>query len=140
MPIIFTRCLRYLWAAPNTLLGVLFATAFILTGGRMQKVHGVLEISGGWITSRIAACSGYAAITLGHVVIGGCEAELAQLREHEHTHVRQAECWGPFFIPAYLLAGCWQWLHGRHAYHDNPFEKAAVAAHARQMQQLREGG
>jgi len=140
MSVIFTRCLRYLWAAPNTLLGVLFATAFILTGARMQKVHGVLEISGGWIASRIAACSGYAAITLGHVVIGGCESELAQLREHEHTHVRQAECWGPFFIPAYLLAGCWQWLHGRHAYRDNPFEKAAVAAHARKMQPLREGG
>jgi hypothetical protein len=47
---------------------------------------------------------------------------------------------GPFFIPAYVLAGAWQWLLGRHAYHDNPFEKAAVAAHARQMQPRREGG
>jgi hypothetical protein len=136
MPKFIVDCLRYLWAAPNTVLGLLFAGLLMLTGARMRQVAGVLEISGGWLASRLARYSGFAAITFGHVVLGYSAHALQQLRVHEHTHVRQAECWGLFFIPAYLLAGLWQLLRGRHVYHDHPFEKAAVAAECRHFKRL----
>ncbi len=86
-------------------------------------VDGVLEIAA---RSRAAKRRWpFAAITLGHVIVGTHPAELQRLRAHEQVHVHQCERWGLFFLPAYLLAGAWQWLHGRHAYRDNPFEVEA---------------
>ena len=67
----------------------------------------------------------FAAITLGHVIVGTHAGELDRLRAHEQVHVRQCERWGPLFLPAYALAGVWQWLRGRDAYWDNPFEVEA---------------
>ena len=46
-------------------------------------------------------------------------------RAHERVHVRQCEAWGPFFIPAYLIAGAWAWLRGEGAYEGNYFERQA---------------
>lgn len=122
------RILRYGWAFPTTLLGLLFANLLWLTGARAQRVEGVLEVSGGWLAQRLTQRSGFAALTLGHVVLG-CSADcLQRLRVHEHVHVRQAERWGFLFVPAYLLAGLWQLVCGRHAYYDNPFERQAFDA------------
>ena len=45
--------------------------------------------------------------------------------------MRQAERWGPFFLPAYLVAGAVQLLQGRDPYRDNPFEVEARAAEPR---------
>jgi hypothetical protein len=56
------------------------------------------------------------------------ESALERLRRHEHAHVRQAERWGPLFVPAYLLESAWQALCGRNAYLDNRFEVQARAA------------
>ena len=67
-------------------------------------------------------------MTLGHVVIGHDARALDITRAHERVHVRQYELWGPFFLPAYLVAGAVQLLKGRDPYRDNPFEVEARAA------------
>ena len=64
-------------------------------------------------------------MTLGHVVLGRDQASLDRSRAHERVHVRQAERWGPLFLPAYLAASVWSLLRGRHYYQDNCFEREA---------------
>jgi len=121
---------RYLWAAPTTLLGVPFALTALLTGGRLERVDGVLEVQGGalgWLLRRcrIIGSGGITALTLGHIVVGRDERCLESCRAHEHVHVRQCERWGLFFIPVYLTASLIAALRGRHFYHDNFFERDA---------------
>lgn len=120
----------YLWAATTTLVGVPFAITAFLTGGRLKLVSGVLEAHGGaigWLLRhcRIFSARGIMAITVGHIVLGRDQWCLDCSRAHEHVHVRQCERWGPFFIPAYLLASLIAVLCGRHIYQDNPFERDA---------------
>ena len=123
--------LRYLWAFPTTLLVLLFVPVAWLTGGRVQVVRGVMEVYGGlvaWLLRRaVPLADGALAMTLGHVVLGQHADGLARCRNHEHVHVRQAERWGPLFVPAYLIAGALAWLRGGHPYFDNPFEREAFA-------------
>jgi hypothetical protein len=123
------RLLIFLWALPTTLVGVIAAIAWVSFGAKMRFAHGVLEVHGGmiglWFMRR-----GFAAMTLGHVILGFSASRLDELRQHEHVHVRQAERWGILFIPAYLFAGLWQKIKGRHMYYDNPFEREAFAADA----------
>ena len=86
----------------------------------------VLELWGGfsyWLLARTPVRA--QAMTLGHVIIGRDLAALNACRDHELVHVRQTELWGPFFLPAYLLASLWAHLKGRHYYRDNPFEVEA---------------
>ena len=64
-------------------------------------------------------------MTLGHVVLGADQPSLDRTRDHERVHVRQAERWGPAFIPAYLLASIIAWMRGLDPYLDNPFEREA---------------
>jgi hypothetical protein len=66
----------------------------------------------------------YRAITFGHVILCVDQAD-EQLLAHELVHVRQYERWGPFFIPAYVVASVGAKARGRRAYADNPFEIAA---------------
>lgn len=119
---------RYLWALPNTVVGLLFLPAAFKTGG-MQVVEGVLEVHGPLIAAMLEYAvpipGGAAAITFGHVVLGRDRTALEQTRTHERVHVRQCERWGPAFIPAYLLAGAWAWFQGRGAYDGNCFENEA---------------
>ena len=65
------------------------------------------------------------AMTLGHVVVGRSAVALAVTRAHERVHVRQAERWGPFFVPAYLAASAIAWVRGGDLYADNVFEREA---------------
>jgi hypothetical protein len=109
---------RYLWAAPCTLVGGVAAGLTLLCGARARWVGGVLEVSGGVFAHRLP----FEAITLGHVVLARTPRAMARLRRHERVHVQQCERWGPVFFPVYLAAGAWQWLRGRRAYWDNPFE------------------
>ena len=64
-------------------------------------------------------------MTLGHVVLGRDRFLLEATRPHERVHVRQAERWGPLFIPAYLAASLIQLMRGKRPYEDNPFEVEA---------------
>jgi hypothetical protein len=121
--------LRYLWASPNTLVGLLFAPAALLPGSGMQVVSGVLEVHGPLIAAILRHCiplrGGASAITFGHVVLGCDRLTLDATRQHERVHVRQCERWGPAFIPAYLAAGLWALLQGTGAYRGNYFERQA---------------
>ncbi|MCC9642413.1 hypothetical protein LOC71_09020 [Rhodopirellula sp. JC740] len=116
---------RYFWTAPNTLIGL---TVGLLLGGRIQWVSGVAEIHGRWIARALRSMPvPAAAMTLGHVVLGCSLSDLDRTRRHERVHVRQYERWGPFFLPAYLLASLFLKLAGRDAYRGNPFEVEAYA-------------
>ncbi len=119
----------YLWALPTTLLGVIFIPLAIVSGGRMRLVRGVLEIHGGFVEFFLRKCiplqGGASAMTLGHIVLGRDQHELNWTRGHERVHVRQAEIWGPLFVPAYLTASLVTWMRGQNAYMDNPFEREA---------------
>ena len=64
-------------------------------------------------------------MTLGHVVLGRNRDALSRTRAHERVHVEQCERWGPFFLPAYLIASAWVWIRGGNFYLDNPFEREA---------------
>lgn len=94
--------------------------------GANVKVTGrAVEFSEGgikWLIHRFPNGHLTLAMTLGHVVIGQTEAALDISRVHETVHVRQYERWGPFFIPAYVIASIYVWARGRRLYRDNPFE------------------
>ena len=121
----------YVWAFPGSCVGLLLVVVAWSTGGGVQIVDGVVEAYGGrlteilrkpfWISGPIAA------ITFGHVVLGCDPITLQRTRRHERVHVRQYELWGPFFIPAYVLASLWIGCRGGNAYLDNPFEVEAYA-------------
>ena len=113
---------RYLWPAPWSLLGLLLGSAMLAGSGRVRRVQGALEFSGGALARLPGATT---AITFGHVILGRSAVGLDTLRAHEQVHVRQYERWGPFFVPAYLAESVWQWLRGRQAYRDNRFERQA---------------
>lgn len=120
--------MRYAWAAPNSLLGLLAALPVLALGGRWRRVDGVLEVHGhGGPASALLRRGPFDAITLGHVVLAVDARALWRWRQHERVHVRQCERWGPLFLPAYLAAGLWAWLRGGRSYRDNAFERAAFA-------------
>ena len=122
-----TRQLRhlaaYLWAAPCSLPGLLLAALLLPCGGCARWQQGALEVAlPPWRWLRRLP---FAAITLGHVILGQDLATLAALRPHEQVHVRQFQRWGVLMLLAYPAASLWQWLRGRRPYWDNPFEVAA---------------
>jgi hypothetical protein len=123
------RILAYAWASPTTLIGLGAVGLTLLTRGTVRLHTGVLEAHGGfaaWALRKLVPLPGGAtAMTLGHVVIALDEASHDLTRAHERVHVRQCERWGPFFIPAYLLASIWCWWRGRNPYRENPFEVEA---------------
>ena len=127
--------LTYAWALPNTLLGALLIPAALARGGGLQMVAGVLELHGpaiDWILRRLVPIrGGAAAMTFGHIVAGRNPETLEMTRAHERVHVQQCEAWGPFFIPAYLVAAAWSWLRGEGAYEGNYFERQAWALEAK---------
>ncbi len=112
------KAARLVWAAPNSLLGLVLAPFF----RRRRVTSGALLCEGaswprhlGWP---------YRAMALGHVVLCVDEIDASTLR-HELAHVRQHERWGPLFLPLYALASLWALLRGRHHYRDNAFEVSA---------------
>jgi len=120
---------RYVWASPNTLIGLLFVPTAMLPRGRMQVIDGVLEAHSPAISAILRRCvlipGGASAITFGHVVLARDSWSLDTTRAHERVHVCQCEIWGPFFIPAYLIAGLWAVMNGTGCYAGNYFERQA---------------
>ena len=125
------RTFLRLWTSPNTALGLCFVPAALLSGGRVRRVEGVLEVHGpavAWLLRWGSVLpGGVAAVTFGHVVVGRDAQTLDRTRRHERVHVRQYERWGPFFLPAYLLASVAALARGGDAYRDNRFEREAYA-------------
>lgn len=97
----------------------------LLAGGAAGTREGVLEIALWRRRAPPPRFVPFEAITFGHVVLGRSRAALMHLRAHEHAHVAQYERWGAVFLLAYPLASLTQWLRGRRAYLDNPFEVQA---------------
>ena len=123
-----TKLAAYVWASPNSVLGLAVALLMLIFGGRGRVIRGALEVSGGLVGSFFAAPAigrGFRAVTLGHVILATHDAALAVCRAHEQAHVRQYELWGPVFLPAYFASSLWQLLRGRRAYRDNYFERQA---------------
>ena len=125
------RVIIYLWTLPTTLVGLLFVPLTVVSGGGVRFVQGVLEVHGGFAAFFLRKFTplrgGASAMTLGHVVLGRTPWLLDVTRRHERVHVRQAERWGPLFIPAYLLASALVAAKGGRPYEDNPFEREAYA-------------
>jgi hypothetical protein len=120
----------YVWAGPNSLVGLAGA---LTTGARPVRWRGVLlfeDASGG--LARFLRRRGFAAITLGHVIVANRPLS-DQLLAHELEHVAQHERWGPLYYPAYLLGS----IRG---YRRNPFERAASRAAAAIQDLLDERG
>lgn len=123
-----TRLFAYVWAAPNSLVGLLLGLVALALGAKARVNSGTLEIIGGLLgcaVIRLPRPYQFAAITLGHVILAVSHEMLLSLRDHEHVHVRQYERWGILFLPAYLLSSLWQTLRGRRAYTANYFERQA---------------
>jgi hypothetical protein len=124
------RFLRYLWAGPTTIIGIVLAFT-ALRRGRVAIVDGVIEAHGPLLDRALASLTplacGADAMTLGHVVIARNARALELARAHERVHVRQYELWGPLFLPAYFFAGACALAMGRHPYFDNRFEREAMS-------------
>lgn len=122
--------LRYLWAAPVSLIGGALAGAAVATGGHARVVDGVLEANGG-VLAQLLPHLGIgmtpAAMAFGHVVVAVDADTLEQTRAHERVHVAQAERWGFLFPAAYLAASAIVAWRGGDPYRDNPFEQEARA-------------
>ena len=133
------RLLAYLWASPNTLIGLLLWPLSLYRGGT-QVVAGVVEVHGPLIAGLLNRCTpiagGASAMTLGHVIIGQDAECLREARQHEHVHVRQYERWGPLFLPAYVMASLIAWLRGRDPYYGNAFEREAYRRDRHQAQHV----
>ena len=129
--------IRYLWAAPTTLIGLVLASTS-LRRGHVTVVDGVIEAHSPFLHRALSTLTplarGADAMTLGHVVIGRDARALELTRVHERAHVRQYEVWGPLFIPAYLLAGLYALIQGGHPYFDNRFEREARQAEVQDCQ------
>lgn len=121
------KMIKYLWAFPVTLLGLIAVGLTAVTGGCVQQVSGVIEACGGfsaWILERVLGRR-VCAMTIGHVILGIDKPFLSRAREHEHVHIEQYEKWGPLFVPLYLGSSLLAWLQGKHYYRDNVFEREA---------------
>lgn len=136
--------LQYLWAGPNTGLGLFLALLCKCSGGHVHLHTGVVEAAGGILPRLLrlapAGGGGASAMTLGHVVIAINTDTLDRTRVHERVHVRQYERWGPLFIPAYFLASAIAAHRGHNAYFDNPFEVEAYRVSDGRMVRPTENG
>jgi hypothetical protein len=113
-----TAPLRYAWALPGSLVGLLLALFF----DRRSAREGVLLAEGAAWPRRLGWR--YRAVTFGHVVL--CvDAMDERTWRHELVHVAQFERWGVFFFVSYPLASLWAKIRGGHHYRDNRFEVAA---------------
>lgn len=129
---------RVLWVAPVSVFA-LPLLPLALWRARWKIVDGVLEITspalswflqGPWFRA-LSGGAGFAAATIGHVIVARDHACMTRCRTHEHVHVRQCERWGALFPLAYVGAGLYAALRARRwsaYYWNNHFEREARAA------------
>ena len=122
------RIVRYAWASPATLVGIVPALLALISGARPRVIEGAIEVAGGRmhdLIGRLPRACRFGAITFGHVIICVDASTAVAVRAHEHVHVRQYERWGVLFFPLYVGSSVVQWLRGRDPYRDNRFEREA---------------
>lgn len=120
--------LKILWASPWSLWGMSIGILGLLTGGGLRRSGRILEFWGGFLPiflKYFPFIAGSPVATFGHVILGRCPRHLDACRPHQLIHVKQYECWGPLFVPTYIM--CWfvLWCVGKRPYYDNPFEREA---------------
>jgi hypothetical protein len=131
---------RVLWVLPVSVFA-LPLLPLALWRGRWRVNSGVLEIvspalswflRGPWFRA-LSGGGGFAAATIGHVIVARDTACMDRCRVHEHVHVRQCERWGALFPLAYIAAGlhaAWRARSWSAYYWENRFEREARAAEA----------
>jgi len=118
------------WAAPCSLVGLAIAAPLVCAGGSVRRVGHTLEIALAATESAVPPTLQrlrFAAITLGHVIVGRSHEVLERLRPHERVHVAQYERLGALFFLAYAGASLVAWCRGDCPYRDNAFERQAFA-------------
>ena len=130
IPLMNSRALKYLWAAPCTAVGALIGGAICCFGASPRFVGGVIEI--GFVNrnhpgARALFQLPFSGITFGHVVLAPTHEYQATLRQHERVHVSQYERWGLLFFVLYPANSLFQLYRGRRPYFDNYFEAQARA-------------
>lgn len=135
------RVAAVLWVAPVSLCA-LPLLPLALWRAQWRVVNGVLEITGpalSWFLHGpwfrlLTGGAGFAAATIGHVIVARDAGCMDGCRVHEHAHVRQCERWGPLFPFAYVGAGLYAAVRARNFgayYWNNSFEREARAAEGR---------
>ena len=129
------QSIKLLWVLPVSLCALPLLPLAVWRA-RWHVCDRVLEISspalawflrGPWFRA-MSGGEGFAAATIGHVIVARDAECLDRCRIHEHVHVRQSERWGVLFPLAYLSAGLYaaltakQW---RAYYWNNRFEREA---------------
>jgi len=123
-----SRMLRYVWASPYSLVGLLLSLPALMLGATARVNDGALEVAGGrfglWLSS-FPRVLRFSAVTMGHVILGENHALLASVSAHERVHVRQYERWGILFVPVYCGVSLVQLVRGRSPHFANRFEREA---------------
>jgi hypothetical protein len=122
------KWLGWVWAAPITLVGLLFATVIRASSGQLQHHGNAWEATGGcapWLLWLMNPWLLIEAITFGHVIIARDAMTARRVRAHEQVHVCQYERWGVLFPIAYLAASVMAILRGECPYRGNRFEREA---------------
>jgi len=114
------QIVRYAWAAPCTVVGLLPSVLALLIGGAARIRSGAIEVA--FFRDERESRIPFGAITLGHVILGHSLQKLDVLRSHEQEHVKQYERWGLLFFLAYPASSLYQLLRGRDPYWFNHFE------------------
>jgi hypothetical protein len=128
------------WALPVSMFAI-FLLPLAIRRARWRVAGGALEVTSpalGWFlrsawARTLSGGNGFAAATIGSVIVASDVPALEACRTHERVHVRQCERWGLLFPIAYVAAGLWCALTRRQwqsYYWDNPFEVEARAAEA----------
>src|SRR4051812_45741438 len=84
--------LKFLWASPCSLVGLLFAALVIALGGKANLSGRTLEVAindDEKPDAGLARWLPFRAIALGHVIVAISPHELERLRAHELVHVAQ---------------------------------------------------
>ncbi len=132
------RVLRVLWVLPVSLFALpllplaLWRAHWRITGGVLEISSPALSwfLRGPWFRA-MSGGPGFAAATIGHVIVARDAACMNHCRVHEHVHVQQCERWGAVFPLAYVVAGlhtAWRARRWSAYYWDNPFEREARGA------------
>ena len=111
--------LGFVWAMPNTLLGLVVGALTFQT----PRIHGgaiVFDHEPRGVTWLLRAMN-RTAMTLGFVIVSAAPVE-GRLLAHERHHIRQSMLWGPLFVPVYLA------LAIPFGYRRHPMERAARRA------------
>lgn len=132
------RISKLLWVLPVSLCALPLLPLAVWRA-RWRVCDRVLEISSpalAWFLQvpwfrAMSGGEGFAAATIGHVIVARDAGCLDRCRVHEHVHVRQCERWGVLFPLAYVAAGLYAAIKAKHwgaYYWDNRFEREARAA------------